>query len=91
MIDSLLYLTTIRPGIVHIVDVLLDFNDFLKNNGIFIYVKDTQGMILWYPGNFFDLVGYVDVDYNRYLVDRKSTFGMAYLLGPCLVSLTTKK
>jgi len=33
----------------------------------------------------------VDADYARFLVDRKSTSGMAHFLGPCLVSWVTKK
>ncbi|XP_070020229.1 uncharacterized mitochondrial protein AtMg00810-like [Nicotiana sylvestris] len=39
----------------------------------------------------FDLVGYVDADYASFLVDRKSTSGMAHFLGSCLVSWATKK
>ncbi|XP_070018052.1 secreted RxLR effector protein 161-like [Nicotiana sylvestris] len=39
----------------------------------------------------FNLVGYDDVDYAGFLVDRKSTSGMAHFLGSCLVSWATKK
>ncbi|XP_070054591.1 uncharacterized mitochondrial protein AtMg00810-like [Nicotiana tomentosiformis] len=39
----------------------------------------------------FDLIGYVDVDYAGYLMDRKSTSGMEHFLGSCLISWGTKK
>ncbi|XP_070057726.1 uncharacterized mitochondrial protein AtMg00810-like [Nicotiana tomentosiformis] len=39
----------------------------------------------------FNLVGYADADYTGFLADRKSTSGMAYFLGSCLVSWATKK
>ena len=48
--------------------------------------------MLWYPsGDSFDLIGFADADYAGYLVDRKSTSGMANFLGPCLVSWATRK
>ena len=56
------------------------------------YLKHTPDLALWYPkGCNFDLVGYADADYAGFLVDRKSTSGMAHFLGPCLVSWATKK
>ena len=56
------------------------------------YLKHTPDLALCYPkGCNFDLVGYADVDYAGFLVDRKSTSGMAHFLGPCLVSWATKK
>ncbi|XP_070054132.1 uncharacterized protein [Nicotiana tomentosiformis] len=46
---------------------------------------------LCYPkGSNFNLVGYADVDYACFLVNRKSTSGMAHFLGSCLVSWATK-
>ena len=36
-------------------------------------------------------MGYTDADYTGYLVDRKSTSGMAQFLGPCLVSWGSRK
>nr|XP_018630028.1 uncharacterized mitochondrial protein AtMg00810-like [Nicotiana tomentosiformis] len=39
----------------------------------------------------FDLIGYADADYAGYLVDRKSTSGMAHFLGSCLISWGTRK
>jgi len=37
------------------------------------------------------LIGYADADYAGFLVDGKSTSGIAHFLGPCLVSWATKK
>jgi len=56
------------------------------------YLKHTLDLARWYPkGCNFDLVEYADADYAGFLVDRKSTSGIAHFLGPCLVSWTTKK
>jgi len=50
-------------------------------------LKHTPDLALWYPtGCSFDLVSYADTNYAGFLVDRKSTLGMAHFLGPCLVS-----
>nr|XP_016508972.1 PREDICTED: uncharacterized protein LOC107826499 [Nicotiana tabacum] len=49
-------------------------------------------LVLYYPsGDSFNLIGYADTDYVGYLVDRKSTSGMAHFLGSCLISWGTKK
>nr|XP_016443183.1 PREDICTED: uncharacterized mitochondrial protein AtMg00810-like [Nicotiana tabacum] len=56
------------------------------------YLKGTQDPILYYPsGDSFDLIRYVDTDYAGYLVDRKSTSGMAHFIGSCLISWGTRK
>ncbi|XP_070057454.1 secreted RxLR effector protein 161-like [Nicotiana tomentosiformis] len=56
------------------------------------YLKGTTDLCLWYlKGSNFNLVGYVDADYAGFLVDRKSTSGMAHFLGSYLVSWATKK
>ena len=56
------------------------------------YLKHKPDLALWYPkGCNFDLVGYADADYTGFLVDRKSTSGMAHFLGTCLVCWATKK
>ncbi|XP_059302228.1 secreted RxLR effector protein 161-like [Lycium ferocissimum] len=55
------------------------------------YLKGSQDLVLFYPsGDNFDLVGYADVDYAGYLVDKKSTSGMAHFLGSCLISWGTR-
>jgi len=56
------------------------------------YLKHTPDLALLYlKGCNFDLIGYADADYAGFVVDRKSTLGMAHFLGPCLVSWATKK
>jgi len=56
------------------------------------YLKHTPDLALWYPkGCNFDLTGYADANYAGFLVDRKSTSGMAHFLGPYSVSWATKK
>jgi len=98
MIGSLLYLTASRPDIVFNVGLCARFQSKPDETHLKVvkrilrYLKHTPGLALWYPkGRNFDLVGYADADYVGFLVDRKSTSGMAHFLGPCLVSRTTKK
>ncbi|XP_070054871.1 secreted RxLR effector protein 161-like [Nicotiana tomentosiformis] len=56
------------------------------------YLKGKIDICQWYPkGSNFDLVGYSDADYAGFLVDKKSTSGMAYFPDSCLVSWATKK
>ncbi|XP_070036119.1 secreted RxLR effector protein 161-like [Nicotiana tomentosiformis] len=56
------------------------------------YLKGTTDLCIWYPnGSNVNLVGYVDVDYAGFLVDRKSTSGIGHFLGSCLVSWANKK
>ncbi|XP_070035648.1 uncharacterized mitochondrial protein AtMg00810-like [Nicotiana tomentosiformis] len=81
IIGSLLYLTTSRPDIV-----------FSAAQRILRYLKGMQDLILYYPlGDNFDLIGYADANYAGYLVDTKSTSGMAHFLGSCLISWGTRK
>lgn len=47
------------------------------------YLKRTPDLVLFYLiGDNFDLIDYVDVDYAGYLVDTKSTLGMAHIWDP---------
>ena len=56
------------------------------------YLKHTQNVGLWYPkGAKFKLIGYLDSDYARYKVERKSTLGTSQLLGRSLISWSSKK
>ncbi|XP_070014149.1 secreted RxLR effector protein 161-like [Nicotiana sylvestris] len=98
MIGSLLYLTASRTDIVFSVGLCALFQANPKESHltaikrILRYLKGTTDLCLWYPkGSNFNLVGYVDADYAGFLVDRKSTSGMAHFLGSCLVSWATKK
>ena len=41
---------------------------------IFKYLMDTQNLGLWYSKHSsIDLIGYSDIDYSGYKIDRKST------------------
>ena len=98
MIGSLSYLTVSWPDIIFSVGLCAHFQSkpnetHLKPvKQILRYLKHTPDLALWYPkGCNFDLVGYADTDYAGFMVDRKSTSGMAHFLGPCLVSWATKK
>ena len=98
MIGSLLYLTASRLDIVFSVGLCVRFQSNPKETHlkavkrIFRYLKNTSDLALWYPcGSNFDLIGYADADYAGFLIDRKSTSGMATFLGPYLVSWSTKK
>ncbi|XP_075076661.1 uncharacterized protein LOC142163289 [Nicotiana tabacum] len=56
------------------------------------YFKGTQNLVLYYSsGDNFNLIGYADVDYAGYLVNKKSTSGMAHFLGSCFISWGTRK
>ncbi|XP_075086396.1 secreted RxLR effector protein 161-like [Nicotiana tabacum] len=95
IISSLLYLTASRPDIIFSVGLCARFQSSPKKSHlkaakrILRYLKGTQDLVLYYPsGDNFDLIGYVDAGY---LVDRKSTSGMAHFLGSCLISWGTKK
>ncbi|GJT69206.1 retrovirus-related pol polyprotein from transposon TNT 1-94 [Tanacetum coccineum] len=59
---------------------------------IFRYLKGTPHLGLWYPkGSGFDLKAYLDSDYARCNLDRKSTLGGCQILGGKLVCWSTKK
>ncbi|XP_070032976.1 secreted RxLR effector protein 161-like [Nicotiana tomentosiformis] len=56
------------------------------------YLKGMHDLVLYYPsGDNFDLIGYADADYAGYLVDRKSTSGMAHFMCSCQISWGTRK
>ncbi|GJR55107.1 retrovirus-related pol polyprotein from transposon TNT 1-94 [Tanacetum coccineum] len=59
---------------------------------IFSYLKGTPNLGLWYlKGSRFDLKAYLDSDYVRCNLDRKSTFGGCQILGGKLVCWSAKK
>ncbi|XP_070039309.1 secreted RxLR effector protein 161-like [Nicotiana tomentosiformis] len=98
IIGSLLYLTTSRPYIVFSVGLCAMFQSNPKESHLKVakrilrYLKGTQDLVLYYPScDNFNLIGYADADYARYLVDRKSTSGMAHFLGSSLISWDTRK
>ena len=98
MIGSLLYLAASRLDIMFSVCLYARFQAVPKESHlkcvkrIFRYLAGTKNLELWYPkGGDFSLVGYTDVDYAGYKVDRKSTLGTCQFLRPCLVSWHSKK
>ncbi|XP_070030084.1 secreted RxLR effector protein 161-like [Nicotiana sylvestris] len=93
IIGSLLYLTANRPDIVFSMGLCARFQSNPKESHlkatkrIWRYLKGTHDLVLYYPsGDNFNLIGYADADYAGYLMDRKSTSGMAHFLGLCLIS-----
>ena len=98
MINSLFYLTTIRPDIVFSVGFCVRFQanpklSHLKNvKRILRYLKRTPNLGLWYPkSDNFDLIAYANVDFGGCRIDRKSTSRTCQFLGHALVSWTSKK
>lgn len=98
MIRSLLYLTASIPDIVFSVGLFVRLQSCPKESHLKVvkrilrYLKGTVNLVLWYPsGGSFDLIGFADSDYVGYLVDKKSTSGMAQFLGSYIISWTTRK
>ena len=98
MVGSLMYLTASRPDILFATSLCARFQcdpreshlSMIKR--IFRYLKGSDNLCLWYPKfSNFNVVGFTDADYAGFLVDRKSTSGMAQFIGPCLVSWGSKK
>ncbi|XP_075074546.1 secreted RxLR effector protein 161-like [Nicotiana tabacum] len=98
IIGSLFYLIASRPDIVFSVGLCARFQSNPKESHlkatkrILRYLKGTRDLVLYYPsGDSFNLIGYADADYAGYLMDRKSTSGMAHFLGSCLIYWWTRK
>ncbi|XP_070017094.1 secreted RxLR effector protein 161-like [Nicotiana sylvestris] len=98
IIGSLLYLTANQHDIFFSVGLCARFQSNPNESHlkaakrILRYLKGTQDLVLYYPsGDNFNLIGYADADYAGYLVDKKSTSGMAHFLGSCLISWGTRK
>jgi hypothetical protein len=98
MIGSLLYITTSRPDIMHVVGMVGRYQAAPKQSHllvvkrIFRYLKGTMDYGLWYPRNHnFQLSVYSDVDWANCVDERKSTSGGAFFLGDSLVSWLSKK
>jgi hypothetical protein len=98
MIGSLLYITTSRPVIIHVVGMVGRYRDVPKQGHllavkrIFSYLKGTMNYGLWYPRNHnFQLSVYLDVDWDNCVDERKKTSGGAFFLGDSLVAWLRKK
>jgi len=56
------------------------------------YLKGTTNVGLWYPNEAtLNVKGYLDSDFTRCKLDRKSTGGTCHLLGASLISWNNKK
>ncbi|XP_070010299.1 secreted RxLR effector protein 161-like [Nicotiana sylvestris] len=98
IIGSLLYLTGSRLDIVFSMGLCARFQSNTKKSHLKVakrilrYLKETQDLVLYYlSGDSFNLIGYADAYYAGYLVDKKSTSGMAHFLGSCLISWGTRR
>ena len=98
MIGSLLYITTSRLDIMHVVGMVGRYQSAPKQSHllafkrIFRYLKETMNYGLWYPKNHnFQLSVYSDVDWANCMDERKSMSGGAFFLGNSLVSCLRKK
>nr|GEV57159.1 hypothetical protein [Tanacetum cinerariifolium] len=84
MIGSLMYLTSLRPGIMFVVCARAKYqvnpkvSHLLAVKRIFGYLKGQPKLGLWYlKDSPFDLVAYTNSDYAEANLDRKSTTGEA--------------
>ena len=98
MIGSLFYLTASRLDIMFSVCLCARFQSCPKESHllevkmIFCYLSGTLDLGLWYPrGTHIALKCYLDADFSRYKVDRKSTSGTCHFLGHSLVFWFSKK
>jgi hypothetical protein len=59
---------------------------------IFKYLKGTEEFGLWYPkGKDLSLITYTYENWVGYIDERRSTSGIVFYLGECLVSWLSKK
>jgi hypothetical protein len=98
MIGSLLYLCAYRLNIMFFVCMCARFQanskecHFRTVKRILRYLVHTHNFGLWYPkGSKFNLIGYLDTDYARCKVERKSTSRTCQFLGRSLISWASKK
>ncbi|GJR54889.1 putative ribonuclease H-like domain-containing protein [Tanacetum coccineum] len=98
MIGSLIYLTSSRPDIMFTVCACARYQVNPKVSHlhvvkrIFRYLKGQPKLGLWYlKDSPFDLVAYIDSDYARASLDRKSTTGGCQFLRCRLISWKCKK
>jgi hypothetical protein len=98
MIGGMLYITTSRLDIMHVVGMVGRYQCAPKQTHliavkrIFKYLKGRMNYGLWYPRNHnFQLSVYSDVDWANCVDERKSTSGGSFFLGDSLVALLRKK
>jgi hypothetical protein len=67
-------------------------NHVLAVKKIFRYLKGTIEFGLWYPkGNEMTMATYTNAYWEGIIDDRRSTSGLAFYLGDCMVSWLSKK
>ena len=98
MVGSLMYLTTTRLDIMHVVSLISRFMETPKyshwqeRKRILKYVNGTKGFgILYTTENDFKLVGYIDSDWIGSLDDRKSNARYMFHMGSVIISWASKK
>ncbi|GJR12151.1 putative ribonuclease H-like domain-containing protein [Tanacetum coccineum] len=98
MIGSLMYLTSSRPDIMFVVCACARYQVNPKISHlhavkrIFRYLKGQPKLGLWYPKDSpFDLVAYIDSDYVKASLDRKSTTRGCQFLRSRLILWQCKK
>ncbi|GJU97551.1 ribonuclease H-like domain-containing protein [Tanacetum coccineum] len=98
MIGLLMYLTASKPDIMFAVYACARFQVTLKTlhlhvvKRIFRYLKGQPKLGLWYPrDSSFDLKAFLDSDYARASLDRKSTTRGCQFLSKRLISWQCKK
>ncbi|GKE47311.1 hypothetical protein Tco_1478569 [Tanacetum coccineum] len=98
MVGSLMYLTTSRPDIVHATCYCARYqarpteNHLMTFKRIFLYLKNTIHMGLWYPKDTgFELTTFLDSNHAGCRDTRKSTSGgIQFLSGDKLISWSSK-
>eukprot|EP00253_Pinus_taeda_P032852 PITA_32852 len=93
IVGSLMYLTAIRPDIMHDVSLISRFMERPKEahwqaaKRILRYVKGTKRFgILYITSECSDLIGYTDSDWAGSVDDRKSTSGYVFHMGSGAIS-----
>ena len=98
MIGSLLYVITSQPDVMQEIGQVEIFQAAQKESHIIVvkiilwYLKRTKEYGFWYPkGKNLLIQAFTDADWVGSIDDRKSTSGVAFYLGGCLVSWLRKK
>ncbi|GJU82427.1 retrovirus-related pol polyprotein from transposon TNT 1-94 [Tanacetum coccineum] len=98
MIRSLMYLTSYRPDLIHVVCLCARYQakptkkHLQAVKRIFRYLKGTINMGLWYSKDTgMSLTAYADADHAGCQDTRRSTSGSTQFLGDKLVSWLSKK
>ena len=98
MTGLLLYVTASWPNFMQVVGQVVRFQATPKESHIIVAkrilqcLKGTTEYGLWYPkGNNLIIQSFIDADWTRSVDDCKSTSGVAFYVGGCLVSWLSKK